>query len=286
MVKGWLSEIFASFQGEGGTLPGSCFGKKQIFIRFRGCNLALGDFGAKGCVWCDSFNTHTLKYPKLNFEKNPGSQNMENLNNPIEVDKIISIVKNLITPDLHSISITGGEPLYQINFLINLLESLEKINKQIPLYLETNGSINLNGKILDSLGKNFTYCCCDIKDRSSKAAEPNLWQKLVEFELNFIKEMIYRNVNTFAKIVVTDETKLEDIKWISKKLSNIRYSDGEIVGLAIQPVFIDKNIKNHSKNISPISLSHLNEFFKVAANYLPAESLTLSVQVHKYLNLL
>ena len=52
--KAFLSEIFSSIQGEGGTLRGSCFGKRQIFIRFAGCNLAKGAYDTNGCFWCDS----------------------------------------------------------------------------------------------------------------------------------------------------------------------------------------------------------------------------------------
>jgi len=36
---GHLVEIFSSYQGEGGVVRGSCFGRRQIFIRFAGCNL-------------------------------------------------------------------------------------------------------------------------------------------------------------------------------------------------------------------------------------------------------
>ena len=58
---GYLFEIFSSIQGEGGTVRGSCFGKRQVFIRFAGCNLANQGFNTSGCFWCDSRTSQNLK---------------------------------------------------------------------------------------------------------------------------------------------------------------------------------------------------------------------------------
>ncbi len=58
--EGYLSELFSSIQGEGGTVRGSCFGKRQIFIRFAGCNLANRAFNSSGCFWCDSPTAQSL----------------------------------------------------------------------------------------------------------------------------------------------------------------------------------------------------------------------------------
>ena len=37
MSQGYLQEIFSSFQGEGAAIAGSCYGLRQIFLRFAGC---------------------------------------------------------------------------------------------------------------------------------------------------------------------------------------------------------------------------------------------------------
>ena len=54
MLRGYIQEIFSSFQGEGAAVEGSCYGLRQIFLRFAGCPIALGAHGTKGCIWCDS----------------------------------------------------------------------------------------------------------------------------------------------------------------------------------------------------------------------------------------
>ena len=84
--EGYLSEVFSSIQGEGGTVRGSCFGKRQIFVRFSGCNLAEGALGLTGCFWCDSPRAQKLKARRFEYEESPGSQKL--LNSLIDCTKI------------------------------------------------------------------------------------------------------------------------------------------------------------------------------------------------------
>ena len=281
--EGYLSEVFSSIQGEGGTVRGSFFGKRQIFVRFCGCNLAEGDFGYIGCFWCDSPCAQKLKSLNFKYEENPGSQKLKNSDNPVSIAEMVGIINKLITNDLHSISFTGGEPLYQLEFVMNLSKALKDANIDYPLYLETNGTIIPEKSQMKQLATYFKYCCCDIKDMSSKVAPPDRWKSLVITELDFIRKMVNYGTETFAKLVVTSQTLLQDIRWISKALSKITYTDGQVVGLAIQPVYLEN--KDLIENFS-ISTAHLNKIFYAAAKYLPPENLTLSIQAHKYLKLL
>ena len=282
-LEGYIAEIFSSIQGEGGTAKGSCFGKRQIFIRFSGCNIATGAFKTTGCFWCDTPQAQILEKEYLNYEKTPGSQDFESLKNPVKILKIIEVVKNLKTPDLHSISLTGGEPLCQIDFIKELIKALNSAQLNYPLYLETNGSIIPFENDLIELAKYIKFCCCDIKDKSSKAALLFNWENLVNNELEFISKMIDHGVETFVKIVVTSQTQIQDIQWINKKLSEIKYPNGENISLAIQPVILENE---ELKAKYSISTSHLNEIFYTSAEYLNPENLTLSIQAHKYLKLL
>lgn len=281
--ESYLSEVFSSIQGEGGSLKGSCFGKRQIFIRFSGCNLfnSLNDISS--CFWCDSSEAQQFKNPKVKFEEIPGTKRFKYLRNPLKNEQVITIIQNLVTKDLHSISFTGGEPLCQLDFILNLLDDLRKNQISYPLYLETNGTILPDQKQLNSLAKYFRFCCCDIKDRSSKVAPKNKWNDLVQTELEFIKKFVHLRINTFVKIVVTSQTKIDDIIWISKELSGINYPNGEGVGLAIQPVYLSN--ESLRKKFS-ITIDHLNQIFYTVANYLSPENISLSIQAHKYLDLL
>jgi len=278
--EGYLSELFSSIQGEGGTVRGSCFGKRQIFIRFSGCNIAEAK---SGCLWCDTPHAQKFKYKSFKYEEIPGSQELLVNNNPAKIPKIIEIIKKLITPDLHSISFTGGEPLCQISFMLNIVKSLKAAGVEYPLYLETNGTILPDKNQFNAFATDFNYCCCDIKDRSSRATLSGDWKRLVDREVNFIEKMVNLGIETYAKIVITSQTKIQDIKWISKIISEIKYPNDQSVGLAIQPVTL-KNTELEEK--FSISLEHLNNIFYTAAEFLSPENLTLSIQAHKFLNLL
>ena len=143
---GYVSEVFSSIQGEGGTVRGSCFGTRQIFIRLAGCNLANGAFNSAGCFWCDSREAQNSKPNYLKYEDAPGSQMLKNSENPAKPQELIKIINDLITPDLHSISFTGGEPLLQQERLIKLLNTFsdeDHFNKKPFVEIETNGLSNL-----------------------------------------------------------------------------------------------------------------------------------------------
>ena len=98
MVK--VNEIFASIQGEGPYV-----GYKQLFVRFCNCNLK--------CNYCDTEFMDGKDY------------------NPCELADEVNKFS-----DVHSVSLTGGEPLLQIEFLKDFLP---RVNKKI--YLETNATL-------------------------------------------------------------------------------------------------------------------------------------------------
>ena len=82
-----IKEIFESIQGEGPYI-----GVNQLFIRFSSCNLH--------CEYCDTdFKTDLKEY------------NIEDL--LCEINKYENI---------HSVSLTGGEPLIESDFLYELLK--------------------------------------------------------------------------------------------------------------------------------------------------------------------
>ena len=264
--KGYLKEIFSSYQGEGGSTEGSCQGKRQIFIRFAGCNIALEEYGTTGCVWCDTPSAKNPKQKELMVEKLPGTAEFKKIENPVKTEEIVEIIESLKTPDLHSISFTGGEPLSQIGFLKSLATSLK--DKGYRLYLETNGSLVEETKNIAEL---FNYACVDIKDETSKAAKD--WKGLVKKELETIKLLKKANVEVFAKVVVTEKTTTDNIRWYAKELKK---SD---TPLAIQTATPHGSVKETPKN-------RIFEFTKAAAEHLPPEKITFSFQAHKTIGVL
>ncbi|MFH1776925.1 MAG: 7-carboxy-7-deazaguanine synthase QueE [Candidatus Omnitrophota bacterium] len=111
MLKGKISEIFYSVQGEGKFV-----GVPQAFVRFYGCNIK--------CRFCDTVLTNHFELTK---------------------EEVVKKVINM--QPFHSVAITGGEPLIQFEFLKRLLLGFKK--NGFCCYLETNGL--LYNKLADVL---------------------------------------------------------------------------------------------------------------------------------------
>lgn len=171
-------EIFHSVQGEGKYI-----GVAQIFIRFYGCSYQ--------CSWCDT--------PQGREGKKYKQYESEAL-----LNEVISLGKKV-----HSVSLTGGEPLEQKDFLKEFLPLLKKNN--LKVYLETNGILS------DAMREIVEYVdivAMDIKLPSS-AKQGFFW---VEHEA-FLRAVGRKEV--FIKVVVSSESSEEDIMGAAKLASKI-----------------------------------------------------------------
>ena len=163
-----IAEIFDSIQGEGPYI-----GYRQLFIRFCGCNLL--------CDYCDTEFDKGEEYTPL---------------------ELLEKVKTFDLKHFHSISLTGGEPLLQYEFLKEFLPLLKETETKI--YLETNGTLpkplnhiidytdiismdfklNSSGKIGDMYAKHNEFL------EISKNSQKEVFAKLVfdetiqDFEIN------------------------------------------------------------------------------------------------------
>ncbi|MGB9927206.1 MAG: 7-carboxy-7-deazaguanine synthase QueE [Methanosarcina sp.] len=108
-----IKEVFCSVQGEGPYV-----GTRQAFVRFSGCNL--------NCNYCD---TNFADSETCNYESAEGSGIFEKRPNPVSLDQLQDILQPF--KKLHSISLTGGEPLLYADFMKNL-------DLSAPFYLESN----------------------------------------------------------------------------------------------------------------------------------------------------
>lgn len=249
----YISEIFSSFQGEGASIEGSCSGKRQIFIRFSGCDLAMQK---NACIYCDTPSAWRIEEEARIYS----GREIKKLKNPLNADDISDIVKKLETKDLHSISFTGGEPLFQVKALT---EVAEKLSRNYKLYLETNGNLPENA---EKVAKYFTYASVDIKDR--EASKLKNWEEIFERELETIKILKSNKVKVFAKIVVSKNSMVEDMKIYARELEKLS------TPLAIQVAM--------PKSISEEKLFKLSE---AAAEYLDPENIGISLQMHKFLKM-
>jgi len=197
-MQEYVREIFSSTQGEG-----IYAGVRQIFIRLPLCNL--------DCPYCDTPSKDLPEY--CNVELKPGVGNFKKIKNPLAVENIAEIINNLKTNDLHSISITGGEPLLYPDFILELKNFVE-----FPFYLETNSTLPENAeKVKDCID----FAAADIKVE---------YREFYENSIETLK--ILKRRNLFVKIVVLPKTRTEIIEKVAVDLKNKNLD----VPLILQPV--------------------------------------------------
>ena len=220
-----IAEIFDSIQGEG-----SYIGYRQLFIRFCGCNLL--------CDYCDT-----------EFDK--GEQ--------YSVESLLEKVKTFNLQAMHSVSLTGGEPLLHYEFLREFLPELKKLN--LKIYLETNGTLP---KPLESVINYIDIISMDFKlDSSAKIGD------VYAMHDEFLNIAAQNQKDTFAKLVFDDNIKDYEL---NKCLSLAKKYNIQII---LQPK-MDKNT---------IKVSHekiMETFNYCSENY---HQTRLIGQVHKFFDI-
>ena len=221
MNKVKIKEIFASIQGEGPYV-----GYKQLFIRFCNCNLK--------CNYCDT--------------EFSGNENFEEYC-PKELAEKVNQFK-----DIHSVSLTGGEPLLSVEFLKDFLPI---VNKKI--YLETNAT--LSEKFL-AIKPFVDIVSADIKLESATGIKNSY-----KFHDKFFEAC--KGVETFAKIVFNSEITDDEIDNCCKL--GKKYG----IELILQPEMIEENKMSVTSDFCSEILDKFLEKY---------ENVRLIPQVHKFLD--
>jgi 7-carboxy-7-deazaguanine synthase len=166
-----ILEIFKSTQGEGKYV-----GAWQVFVRFFECNMH--------CVWCDT--PHSIGDTTRHYKE-------------FSLDQLVGEVK-VLWDRCHSVSLTGGEPLMQADFINTLTPVLRSL--RMPVYLETNGVLP---KELAQVIDGIDMIAMDIKLPSSTECRA-YWPEHEEF----LK--IARSKDVFIKTVISEKTTLDDVE--------------------------------------------------------------------------
>lgn len=223
--KAKISEIFTSVQGEGPYI-----GVKQLFIRFSGCNLK--------CGYCDTNGEptgETFEYTAKELRKHLDEFDLK---------------------CIHSVSLTGGEPLLWTDFLNEFLPLLS--NK---IYLETNSTLGTN---LEKVIEYIDIISADIKLPSATGIEHSF-----AAHDEFFKVATKYNKEIFAKIVF-DQNILDDEINKCVKLAE-KYN----LLLVLQPRMVDDDLVP-----SP------DEILEIHGKFLEHHANTRVVpQVHKFMHL-
>jgi 7-carboxy-7-deazaguanine synthase len=252
MFEAQLSEVFSSFQGEGPYV-----GERQIFVRLAGCNLA--------CQYCDSPQALVLA-PTYKVETVPGSRKFEARQNPVSVETAVGLLVGLEGKPAgvhHSISLTGGEPLLQVDFLKEFIPELKKKMK-LPIYLETNGVLPDR---LSEVIEEIDIIAMDMK-LPSATGQSAYWKEHLKFlEIAYLKEV-------FVKVVVTQGTSVSEIAEAASLIAQV----DEKIPLVIQPVSPHGPVKHRP------TAEELFAFHTVAKRKL--KSVRVITQMHKVAGIL
>lgn len=206
-----LVEMFTSVQGEGLFI-----GNRQLFLRFAGCNLK--------CSYCDTKESWEIP-AKFNLEQTPTKCDFIKIPNPVDADKLLELIKIHLKGNIHSVSLTGGEPLLHVEFLSEFLPILKNNNHKI--FLETNGLLPDN---LEKIINRIDFISMDIK-LSSVCGHEIDYEKMGEFI-----RISYENIsigNFYVKVVVNESLSMDEFVKAVKIISGI---DSDIP-LVIQPLF-------------------------------------------------
>ena len=186
MKEARISEIFLSLQGEGLYV-----GVPQLFVRFFGCNLS--------CAFCDT-----------NFDSYGTFTRGALMSKILEYEK-----------PYHSVSLTGGEPLLQADFIKDFLGEYKRFYRK-PIYLETNGTLPRElPKVMDYID----IIAMDFKLPSS-TKRASFWEEHRKF-LNIAKEK-----EVFIKAVITNNTSADDIM----RMKEIVAEERDDIPIILQPV--------------------------------------------------
>nr|WP_091931738.1 7-carboxy-7-deazaguanine synthase QueE [Methanolobus profundi] len=218
-----LSEIFCSVQGEGPYV-----GYRQAFVRFTGCNLK--------CNYCDT-PVGATEYCK--FEEVPGSNVFRDVKNPLSPSEVSEMVNSYSS--LHSVSLTGGEPLLCADFISSM-------ETNAPLYLESNMTLpHMAKKVKDKV----SYVSGDVKLLPhSLLDDPELHlDRTIEC---FRTLRTTKDRDCFCKIVVTRDTSADEIEGVVGAIS------GYISSLILQPV-TQKDMQPEPGYMLELQESFLNE---------------------------
>jgi len=225
-AEAYISEIYPSIQGEGPYT-----GEKHIFVRLAGCPLR--------CDYCDTPESLTVQgHPKLKSEE--------------VLKQVIQLSQDR---NFKTVSLTGGEPLTQPLFLMDLLPKLKLAG--LKIYLETAG---VHWKSLQQVVGYCDVISMDIKLPS--ATGQVFWNEHRKF-------LEIGRGKTFVKVVIENHTQEDEVETMVRLVSEIR----PIPLLVLQSV---TPISNQIKSPSPQKLSR---FYGVARSRIP--QVLIMTQKHK-----
>lgn len=243
---GYVSEIFASFQGEGKWV-----GRRHLFVRMAGCNLR--------CRYCDTPDSLEPVQKCLVYLEDGEVREAGNPLTPAALNDLLYPLRQE-ERGLHALALTGGEPLAQTEFL---REWLVQAQLDLPVLLETNGTYPEKFKRLLPW---IDIISMDIK-LPSNSGERAFWKEHEEFLRASAEKDIY------VKMPVDEGTLLEEVETGVRLVARV----DRHIALYLQPLV------SYPEGVFLISIERLSAFYTLACRHL--YEVRILPQIHKVLGI-
>lgn len=173
--------------------------------------------------------------------------------NPLQARTLADTITSLWERGMHSVSLTGGEPLLQAAALAELLPALRE--RGIPIYLETNGT--LPGE-LDMVLEWVDWVAMDLKLPYSQGGKDYL-----EVQRDFLRLASSRRL--FLKVVIEEDTPAGELESYLRGL----VGEAESAPLVLQPASRppDHRSRTTERGRPTIQPDRAAELYRLAASF-------------------
>jgi organic radical activating enzyme len=204
-MAGYLSEIFASVEGEG-----LFAGEPVVFARLAGCNLR--------CSYCDT--QYALENPAMALVYEGATA--REITNPVPAADLVELISDYFR-DAATVVFTGGEPLLQADFLLVAMRDLRGLGYGI--HLQTNGTL---ASALLQVRDIVDFVSMDIKLPSTQGG-----RDLSREHLESLRAATGKNLA--VKIVVAPDAHDREIDAAVRLVGDVN----RFIPVILQPAFVD-----------------------------------------------
>jgi len=240
--------MFCSVQGEGLYV-----GERQVFLRVAGCSLT--------CSWCDTLYGK-VQSPRFVIHE-AGEKRV--VSNPVSLETVVSEVVQFAERNrpVGVVSITGGEPLEQPEYVANISARLRAAGYKV--YLETAG-LNVEG--LEDILASVDVVAMDIKVPSSFGSDT--WEAHAAFLSKsrdaFVAEGREVHKIVFTKLVVDTDTTENEIQRaaqlvaaVDRRIPVVLQPESDTLMSTRTPRETSQEVINLLPRLQRIALGHLDD---------------------------
>ena len=199
---GNVVEVFWSAQGEGPFV-----GSPTVFVRFGGCDLR--------CRWCDTPHTWSPA-EECRFQDPDGGPDRV-AQNPVSLESVLGAISELAPQAGDFVSLTGGEPLLQVDWVSALAQAVR--GEGLRAHLETHG-LAVEG--LSRLDGRLDVISMDWKSPADvRSAVPNRYPDFVQAHRDFLRLAKSMADAVYVKWVISDRTSLNELEQVCDVMEEV-----------------------------------------------------------------